>query len=199
MKRVTLLSIAVFAQLTLACTFSITKVPDGRDTPRSVEKTKVVSEAVAAADPPKVTWKQPGSQIEYIYLGMGTFDDWSSECEKLGPNMRPLTLDVNFSKSVAVELLSAAKGAVFDSEEVNGSEIIEGRMIAYKLASFADKPCESYPRAKDGGRLPAFFVPSTSVQRSELHESDLLRRSYTCKLATRVNFPVPIVCAGQGH
>jgi hypothetical protein len=192
-----LLSIIILALSLSSCASLFRKDAADRDLIRSGEKSKVVPEAVAAADTPKVTWKIPGSPFEYVYMGMGTFDSWSEECQKLGPNMKPLTLDVNFSKRVAKELLSAAEGAVFDSEEVSGSEIIEGRMIAYKIPNFEDKPCESYPRARDGGKLPAFFVPITSVQRSELREGDLLRRSYTCKLAARAHFPVPIVCAGQ--
>jgi len=192
-----LLSIIILAHFVSSCNAMFHRAEGNKDLVRSGEKSKVVPEAVAAADTPKVTWKIPGSPFEYVYMGMGTFDSWSEECQKLGPNMKPLTLDVNFSKRVAKELLSAAEGAVFDSEEVSGSEIIEGRMIAYKLENLEEMPCESYPRARDGGKLPAFFVPITSVQSSVLRESDLLRRSYTCKLAARAHFPVPIVCAGQ--
>ena len=192
-----LLSIIILAHSLSSCASLFRKDAGNKDLVRSGEKSKVVPEAVAATDTPKVTWKLRGSPFEYVYMGMGTFDSWSEECQKLGPNMRPLTLDVNFSRTVAKELLSAAEGAVFDSEEVSGSEIIEGRMIAYKIANFQDKPCESYPRARDGGKLPAFFAPITSIERGELDESDLLRRTYTCKLAARVQFPVPIVCVGQ--
>ena len=197
MKCIAMPSILVILQFLFACTFFTSKVSEDKTAPHVIDQTAELPEAVTVNETAKVTWNIPGSSVKYVYLGMGTFDSWHGECQKLGSNMRPLTLDVNFSKSVAKELLSAAEGAVFDSEEVSGSTIIEGRMIAYKLANLADEPCESYPRAKDGGKLPAFFVPVTAVQRGELRESDLIRRAYTCKLASRMSFPIPIVCAGQ--
>lgn len=185
-----------WAYLVSSCMATVQREPAKKDMIRVMQKPEKSLHAPKLADSQTIKWQMPASTLEYIFVGMGTFNTWSEECKKLAPEMRPLTLDVNFSKDVAKHLLSAAEGSVFDSEEVLGPEIIEGRMIAYKLSKLGAKPCEAYPRNKDGGRLPAFFVPITTVQRGDLKESDLLRRAYTCQLAARVDFPVPIVCVG---
>lgn len=185
------------AQMVSSCFATLQGEPSKEDGIRVMQKPEKSLQPHKVSDGQTTKWRMPGSNLEYLFIGIGTFDTWDEECKRVSPEMMPLTLDVNFSKDVAKHLLSAAEGSVFDTEEVLGSEIIEGRMIAYKLAKLGSKPCETYPRNKDGGRLPAFFVPITTVQRGELKEKDLLRRAYTCQLAVRVDFPVPIVCVGR--
>lgn len=185
------------AHMLSSCIATVQREPAKKDVIHVVQKPEKSLQPQKLPDSQTTKWRMPGSNLEYLFIGIGTFDTWDEECKRVSPEMMPLTLDVNFSKDVAKYLLSAAEGSVFDSEEVLGSEIIEGRMIAYKLAKLGSNPCETYPRNKDGGRLPAFFVPITTVQRGELKEKDLLRRAYTCQLAARVDFPIPIVCVGR--
>jgi hypothetical protein len=196
MWRIVLVSLASVG-VTTACVGPTKKVNTPKNVVEPQKKPTEPSPESLPATKNLTRWNLPEAGKEFVYLGMGTFDTWADKCQKFSPKMLPLILDVNFSKAIARQLLSGPQGSVFNSEEVRGSVIIDGRMIAYMLPALKDKACEFYPVGEGGGRLPAFFVPMTAMQRGQLREQDLLGRAYTCKLAGRVNFPVPIVCGSE--
>lgn len=178
------------------CTATAPKKPATLDPVPSGASQNQAIQPIQASPPSTKSWTDPQTNTQYFFLGMGSFDTWAEDCKKFAPNLKPLIMDVNFSRVIAVELLTSEMGSVFNSEEVKGSEIIEGRVIAYKLSTLQDSQCRVYPKGVGGGRLPAFFVPSSSLSR-ELSEKDLLSRSYSCNLSPREAFPVARICANK--